>query len=482
MCYTKETFAAPFLRPLTRPTGECPARERRFALLGVFVPTQLAPNQVLMPITARRNAAGHLEVGGCDLVDLAKTHGTPLYVLDEATVRAACKAYTEALAAHYPPGGRVLYASKANCTMALMALVHQEGLGMDVVSAGEMHTAIKAGVPASSLVMQGNNKPAAELEMGLSAGAGRINVDNLDELHLVGAIAEKLGVEPRILFRVAPGIEAHTHEFIQTGQEDSKFGLDLKGGQLDEAIRYVKAHPRLRWMGLQAHIGSQIFDADAFEKTADLMVGLLASVRDTHGLVAEELDLGGGLGIPYVESDDPPAIGETVERLAKAVLAACDRHGFPAPQLVLEPGRSIVGAAGVTVYAVGSRKVVSGVRTYVAVDGGMADNPRPITYGAEYTVALANREGGEPELVTVAGRYCESGDVLFKDVTLPGPTAGDWLVVFATGAYNYAMASNYNRVGRPAVVLVADGCADVIVERESLDDMVRLDRLPPRWL
>lgn len=442
--------------------------------------TQLAPNQVLMPLSAERNAAGHLVIGGCDVVELAKAHGTPLYVLDETTIRAACRAYIEALAAHYPPGGRVLYASKAHCTMALMALVHQEGLGMDVVSAGEMHTALKAGVPAESLVMQGNNKPVWELEMGLKAGAGRINVDNLDELYLVAELAEKLDAHPRILFRVAPGIEAHTHEFIQTGQEDSKFGLDLKSGQLDTAMRFVKAHPRLRWMGLQAHIGSQIFDADAFEKAAHLMVGLLADVRDQHGFVAEELDLGGGLGIPYVASDDPPAIGETVKLLAQAVLKACDTHGFPAPQLVLEPGRSIVGAAGVTIYEIGGRKTVPGVRTYVAVDGGMADNPRPITYGAEYTVALANREGGEAETVTIAGRYCESGDILFKDVSLGSPVAGDLLAVFATGAYNYAMASNYNRVGRPPVVLVADGRADVVVERESLDDLVRLDRLPRR--
>lgn len=443
--------------------------------------TQLAPNQVLKPMTARRNASGHLMIGGCDVVDLAKTYGTPLYVLDEATMRAACRAYTGALAAHYPAGGRVLYASKAHCTMAVMALAHQEGLGMDVVSAGEMHTALKAGVPAESLVMQGNNKPVWELEMGLKAGVGRINVDNLDELYLLGELVEKLDTTTRILFRVAPGIEAHTHEFIQTGQEDSKFGLDLKGGQLETAMDYVKAHPRLQWMGLQAHIGSQIFDADAFEKTAELMVGLLASVRDRHGLTAAELDLGGGLGIPYVGSDDPPSIEETVKRLAKAIIAACDAKGYPLPRLVLEPGRSIVGPAGVTIYAVGSRKVVPGVRTYVAVDGGMADNPRPITYGAEYSVELANREGGESEVVTIAGRYCESGDILFKDVTLPQPTASDLLAVYATGAYNYAMASNYNRVGRPPVVLVNDGCADVIVARETLDDLTRLDALPPRW-
>ncbi|MFP5501442.1 MAG: diaminopimelate decarboxylase, partial [Candidatus Sericytochromatia bacterium] len=352
--------------------------------------TQLAPNQALKPLTARRGATGHMTVGGCDLVELAKVHGTPLYVLDEQTMRESCRAYVRALEAHYPPGGRVLYASKALCTMAVMALVHQEGLGMDVVSAGEMHTALKAGVPAEALVMQGNNKPASEIEMGLKAGVGRINVDNLDELRLVAELAEATQTSPRLLLRLAPGIEAHTHEFIRTGQEDSKFGLDLKSGQLDEALRLIKATSRLQFMGLQAHIGSQIFDAAFFEQAAEVMVALMAEVRDTHGLVVSELDLGGGLGIPYEASDDPPAIADTVERLAKAVLAACDRHRLPAPKLVLEPGRSIVGAAGVTLYAVGGRKVVPGVRTYVAVDGGMADNPRPITYGATNTCELAN--------------------------------------------------------------------------------------------
>lgn len=441
---------------------------------------QLAPNQMLKPMTLQRNAAGHLVVGGCDLVELAKTHGTPLYVLDEATIRAACRAYTGALAAHYPAGGRVLYASKALATMAVMALVHQEGLGLDVVSAGEVHTALKAGVPAASLVMQGNNKPASEIEMGLKAGVGRINVDNLDELALVATIAERLGVVASVLLRVAPGIEAHTHEFIRTGQEDSKFGLDLKSGQLDEAMAFIKSHRALHWKGLQAHIGSQIFDIDPYEQAAEVMVALLAEVRDRHGLVADELDLGGGLGIPYERSDDPPAIEETVRKLCRATIAACEKHGFPAPKLVLEPGRSIVGNAGLTVYTVGSRKVVPGVRTFVAVDGGMADNPRPITYGAVYTAELANREGGAAELVTLAGRYCESGDVLIKDLTLPSPQAGDLVAVYSTGAYNYAMASNYNRCGRPAMVLAADGQADVIVERESLEDLVRLDRLPPR--
>jgi len=419
-------------------------------------------------------------VGGCDTVELARTYGTPLYVLDEATIRAACRAYADALKRHYPPGGRVLYASKALAVMAVMALVHQEGLGFDVVSAGELHTALEAGVPAEACVMQGNNKPADELRFGLCAGVGRINVDNLDELRLVIALAQELDARPQVLLRVAPGIEAHTHEFIRTGQEDSKFGLDLKSGQLDEAMALLKAQDRVHWNGLQAHIGSQIFDVDPYEQAAELMVGLLADIRRKFGLVATELDLGGGLGIPYVLSDDPPGIHETVERTCRAVLAACTRHMVSPPRLVLEPGRSIVGMAGLTLYAVGSRKEVPGIRTYVAVDGGMADNPRPITYGAEYVAEIADRSEPATETVTIAGRYCESGDILIKDLALAPAQPGDTLAVFATGAYNYAMASNYNRCGRPAMVLVAGGTAEVIVERETLDDLIRLDRLPDR--
>lgn len=443
--------------------------------------TTTAPNQSLTPLTAGRTAAGRLVVGGCDLGELARTHGTPLYVMDEATLRAACRAYTGALAAHYPPGGRVLYASKALAVMGVMALCHQEGLGFDVVSAGELHTALAAGIPAEACVMQGNNKPEAELRLGLAAGVGRINVDNLDELRLVIRLARETGARPKVLLRVAPGIEAHTHDFIRTGQEDSKFGLDLKSGQLDEAMRLLTGQERVAWLGLQAHIGSQIFDADPYAQTADVMVGLLAELRERFGRVAAELDLGGGLGIRYVATDDPPSIEEAVARTARAVLAACARHDYPAPQLVLEPGRSIVGTAGLTLYTVGGRKEVPGVRTYLAVDGGMADNPRPITYGAEYEAELAHRPTTGPQaLYTIAGRYCESGDVLIKDLALPAPEAGDVLAVWATGAYNYAMASNYNRCGRPAMVLVADGRADLLVERESLDDLIRLDRLPAR--
>jgi diaminopimelate decarboxylase len=442
--------------------------------------TRTAPNQTLRPLTSSRNGLGELMVGGCTARELVRTHGTPLLVLDEETIRAACRAYVEALGAHYPPGGRVLYASKALAIMAVHALVHQEGLGLDVVSAGELHTALKAGVPASACVLQGNNKTPEELLTALAAGIGRINVDNLDELRLLLALTEVHGHTVDVLLRVAPGIEAHTHEFIRTGQEDSKFGLDLRSGQLDTALGLLAGQTRVRWLGLQAHIGSQIFDASAFERTAEVMVALLADVRVRHGVVAEELDLGGGLGIPYVPEDDPPAIEETVARAARAVLAACEAHAYPAPRLVLEPGRSIVGPAGVSLYTVGARKEVPGIRTYVAIDGGMGDNPRPITYGAAYTAEVAGPALEAEETVTIAGRFCESGDVLLHDVRLPRMRAGDILAVFGTGAYTYAMASQYNRCGRPAVVLVGQGRAEVICARETLDDLVRLDRLPGR--
>lgn len=439
-----------------------------------------SPNQSLWPQGASRDAQGELWVGGCRLSDLAQAHGTPLWVLDEATLRATCQAYVQALAKHYPAGGRVLYASKAHCTMALMALIASEGLDFDVVSAGEMHTALQAGIPASRLVMQGNNKSPDELRYGLKVGVGRINVDNLAELALLLQLCEAQEAKVQVLLRVAPGIEAHTHEAIRTGQEDSKFGLDLKSGQLDEAVAMLKGQERVRLVGLQAHIGSQIFDVAPYAEAAEVMVALLADVKAKHGLELPELDLGGGLGVVYVAGDDPPSIEEAVAATAQGVLAACQRHGLKPPHLVLEPGRSIVATAGLSLYTVGGLKEVPGVRRYLAVDGGMADNPRPLTYGAEYSFALASREGGAQQAYRLVGRYCESGDVLADEVWLPSPQRGEVVVTFVTGAYNHAMASNYNRVGRPAMVLVNQGQAEVVVAREGLDDLLRQDRLPAR--
>jgi diaminopimelate decarboxylase len=437
-----------------------------------------ACNQRTRPLTAQVNSLGRWEIGGCDLAELADTYGTPLYVMDEVTIRAAARAYVEAARQHYPGPSEILYASKALCNMAINRLLHEEGLGTEVVSGGELVTALKAGIPAERIHFQGNNKSPEEIRLALEEGVGRFLIDNLDELGLLNAIALELGTRPQVILRVTPGIEAHTHEYIRTGHVDSKFGLDLPH-QLDEGMRRIIATQNLQFVGLQAHIGSQIFDVQPFLDNVDVLLDLAQHIERTYGLRVEEFDVGGGLGIAYVDSDDPPAIGDAVAQIAQRVKAGCDERSLLLPKLMLEPGRSIVGTAGVTVYSVGTRKEIPGVRTYLAVDGGMPDNPRPITYGARYEadpVVLAENS----ETVTLAGKCCESGDILVPDVALPRMNSGERLVMWATGAYCYSMASNYNRLPRPAMVLVADGKPEVIAERETLADLVARDRLPPR--
>lgn len=440
--------------------------------------TDQACNQRIRPATARVNAQGRWEVGGCDLSELARTYGTPLYVIDEDTLRAAAQAYLRAVKAYYPGPSEVLYASKALCNLAINRLVHEEGMGTEVVSGGELFTALKAGIPPERIHFQGNNKSPDELRLALEEGIGRFMVDNLDELVLLGSIAAELGVRPAVILRVTPGIEAHTHEYIRTGHIDTKFGLDLPQ-QLDEAMRYLRAHPHLQFRGLQGHIGSQIFDIDPFLANVDVLLDLSVHLERTHGVHVAEIDAGGGLGIAYEPGDDPPSIDALVAAVGERMVAGCERRGLTLPKLILEPGRSIVGTAGATVYTVGTRKEIPGVRTYLSVDGGMPDNPRPITYGAKYQ-ADPVRAGEVEEVVTLAGKCCESGDVLIADLGLPRLKAGDQVVVWDTGAYCYSMASNYNRLARPAMVLVADGKAEVIAERETLADLVARDRLPPR--
>ncbi|HEY9857274.1 MAG TPA: diaminopimelate decarboxylase [Stenomitos sp.] len=440
--------------------------------------TDQACNQHIRPMTARVNAHGRWEIGGCDLGELARTYGTPLYVMDEDTIRNAAQAYLKAIKAHYPGPSEVLYASKALCNLAINRLVHEEGMGTEVVSGGELFTALKAGIPPERIHFQGNNKSPEELRLALEEGIGRFMVDNLDELVLLGSIAAELGVRPQVILRVTPGIEAHTHEYIRTGHIDTKFGLDLPQ-QLDEAMRYLRSHPHLQFRGLQGHIGSQIFDLDPYLANVDVLLDLSVHLERTHGVHVSEIDVGGGLGIAYVESDDPPSIEALVAAIAERMVSGCQERKLDLPKLLLEPGRSIVGTAGVTVYSVGTRKDIPGVRTFLSVDGGMPDNPRPITYGAQY-VAEAVQVASVEEVVTLAGKCCESGDVLITDLGLPRLKAGDQIVVWDTGAYCYSMASNYNRLGRPAMVLVADGKADVIAERETLADLVSRDRLPPR--
>ena len=435
---------------------------------------ELQPRTAWPPVVT--SPRGHLAIGGADALDLVERFGTPLYVLDEAAIRRRCRAYREAMG----DAGVVAYAAKALCTTAVLRIMDQEGLWLDLVSGGELHTALSAGFPPARVLLHGNNKSDEELRLAIEVGVGRVVVDNFHELERLAAMARAAGRTVPVLLRVAPGVEAHTHEFIRTGQQESKFGFDLATGQALEALDRVLDEPALDWYGFHCHIGSQILAVEPWEQAARIMMDLAAEAHRRTGRFVRELDLGGGLGIRYVPGDEPPSIAETVTRIRTAVERAAGERGLPVPRLILEPGRSIVGEAGVTLYTVGSVKRVPGLMPYVAVDGGMADNPRYALYRALYTAVLANRPLDEPaERVCLVGRYCESGDVLIPEIDLPRVEPGDVVAVFSTGAYNYSMSSQYNRFPRPAMVLVREGEAAVIVERETYDDLVRHDRIPP---
>jgi diaminopimelate decarboxylase len=444
----------------------------------------LSPNQSLRPLTCRINSRGHLEIGGCDVVELVRQFGSPLYILDEWTLRRACQLYRDSWARCYAGESRVLYATKAWSCLAICALALQEGLGLDVASGGELYTALEAGAKGEDLYLHGNAKSLDELNLALETGCTLV-ADSLYELQQVSALTTPAR-PARLLLRVNPGIDVHTHEYIRTGQTDSKFGIGQ--WQLPEVFDFLAAHPQLQCVGLHAHIGSQIFDLQGYRDLA----GVLAQIWQqglSRGLPLQELNVGGGLGIRYIESDDPPSIPEWVETVATAVQQAFAQSGIPLPKVLCEPGRSVIGPAAVTAYTLGGQKRIPPSddlpqeRTYITIDGGMSDNPRPITYQARYTALLANRPEAEAtQRVTVAGKHCESGDVLLKDVLLPAPMAGEVLVVLATGAYNYSMASNYNRFPRPAAVLVNEGEAQLIVRRETYADLIRQDVLPERLL
>lgn len=422
-----------------------------------------------------RTAEGHLCIGGCDAVELARTFGTPLHVVDGGRLRGRLREYREAFQRH-APGGQPVFASKALCLVATCRLAHQEGFWVDVASGGELYTALRAGVPASHVVFHGNYKTEEELRYGLQARVGRVAVDNFYELELLDRLAHEAGVVADVWLRVTPGIEPHTHRAIQTGGVDTKFGFGIPDGTAFQAVRAVLTRPGLRLRGLHSHIGSQILELEPFRRNAQLVLSFAAQVRSELGFVAEEVNLGGGLGIRYLASDRPPSVEDYVAAVAEALHGACREHSYPVPRLFLEPGRSVVGPAGVTLYTVGPVKPVPGVRTYVAVDGGMYENPRPALYGARYEAVLADRPDALPEqVVALAGRCCESGDVLIWEAHLPEVHPGDVVAVFSTGAYTYSMASNYNRFPRPAVVMVEDGRATVVVRRETYEDLVRLD-------
>lgn len=428
------------------------------------------------------NDQGHLLIGGCDAVALARQYGTPLYVLDEQRVRAACRAYREAMEAAYPRG-RILYAGKALLTTGLCRIVDDEGLGLDVVSGGELYTALEAGFPAERIYFHGNNKSDAELAMAIEAGVGRIVVDNAGELRRLESAAQRAGRAVDVLLRVTPGVAADTHSYVRTGQLDSKFGIPIAGGEALAAARRTARSPWLRLRGYHCHIGSQITELAPYDEAVDLMVRFVAEAQRETGVPAQELNMGGGLGIRYFDEDGVPGPAAFVGRIAARVLARVKAEQVPAPDLVLEPGRSIVGPAGTTLYTIGFVKRIPGVRTYVMIDGGMGDNPRVALYRTRHRAVIANKMNDSPgeEPVSVAGKYCETGDVLIEELFVPEPEPGDVLAVFDTGAYNYSMASNYNRLPRPAAVLVNGDRHELLVRRETYADIVGRDVIPS-WL
>ncbi|MEM9452481.1 MAG: diaminopimelate decarboxylase [Cyanobacteria bacterium P01_E01_bin.6] len=437
-----------------------------------------SPNQCLLPLTARVNEQDHLEVGECDVVELVEQFGSPLYVVDEATLRAGCQQYRQAFEQYYPGESLVLYASKAWNCLAICAIVDSEGLGIDIVSGGELFTALEAQVDPKTIYFHGNNKSVEELKLAIDTSADiTIVVDNWHELRLLSQLAEGNTTPIRIMLRITPGIECHTHEYIQTGHLDSKFGFDPD--QLEQVFATVKQSSVLTCVGLHAHIGSQIFELQPHYDLADVMVRWLIKAKE-YGLPICELDIGGGLGMKYTEQDDPPSIDEWVKQVCEAVLTACKTHNLPLPKLLAEPGRSVIGPTCITAYTVGSQKVIPDMRTYITVDGGMSDNPRPITYQSMYRALIANKMSQpiQEQPVTLAGKHCESGDIVIRDAHLPETTSGDIVTVLGTGAYNYSMASNYNRIPRPAAVLVADGDASVIIRRETYCDLIRHDQMP----
>ena len=436
-------------------------------------------NQAIWPKSALRNIAGALEIAGVDCRDLVAEYQSPVYLLDEGDARTRARLFREA----YETAGAsiVYYAAKAFLATAIARWVTEEGLGIDVASGGELAVALRAGVPGHRILMHGNNKSMAEIEMALAAGVGRIVIDSFDEIVRVADAATRAGIVQQVLVRVTVGVEAHTHEFIATAHEDQKFGLSVASGDAAEAIRRIVKLPSLSFAGLHSHIGSQIFDASGFDEAARRVAAFTRSLRDDQGVVVREFNLGGGMGIAYVEGDDPLEVAAMAQQICSVVRAECELAGIELPELAFEPGRAIIGPAGVSIYEVGTVKPIeldSGViRTYISVDGGMSDNIRTALYGADYSVVLASRlSSAEPMLTRVVGKHCESGDIVVRDAWLPSDIApGDLLAVAATGAYCRSMSSNYNYLPRPAVISAQDGATSVVLRRETMDDLLALD-------
>ncbi len=437
-----------------------------------------SPNRNIAPISSQINENKKLVVGGCQLSELAKKFGTPLYVFDELSLRTACKTYISSLKKHYPGQSLPLYASKANSSLAICAIIASEGLGLDAVSEGELLTALKGGVKGENIVFHGNNKSHDELNFAYKNNV-TIVLDNYHDIELLKKIASNKK-PAKLMLRFTPGIECHTHEYIRTGHLDSKFGFDPD--EIKSVLKELKTYSWANLSGLHAHIGSQIFEVQPHIDLAGVMADALKLAQEI-GHPITDLNIGGGLGIKYVKEDNPPSIQKWVEVVSNAVVKACRERSLDLPRLMCEPGRSLVANSGLTIYKIGAKKVVPGVRTYLSVDGGMSDNPRPITYQSQYSACLVDKPlNTNFEKVTIAGKHCESGDVLLRDFPLPSCESGEFLAVFGTGAYNYSMSSNYNRIPRPATIMVGEGSAELTQRRELPEDLLQLDVLPDRFM
>lgn len=422
------------------------------------------------------NEKGHLTAGGADTVELAKQYGTPLYVMDEALIREHCRSFKNSIDKYYGGEGLVCYASKAFCCMEMCRVMKSEGIGLDVVSIGELYTAVKSGCDCEKICFHGNNKTDEELEYAVEQKVGRIIVDNIFELERLDRISGEKGIKANIMFRIKPGIDAHTHDFVRTGQIDSKFGFALETGEAMEAVKKALSCPNVHLKGLHCHIGSQIFDIDPFVEAAKVMLKFIADIKAQTGHEVDELNLGGGFGIKYTEDNDPVPYEAYMEKVSAAVKESCAELNVKQPFILIEPGRSMAGPAGITLYNCGGVKEIPNIRTYVSIDGGMTDNPRYALYQSAYEAVVANK-ASEPRdtVVTIAGKCCESGDLIGEGMALQKAVPGDIIAVCATGAYNYSMSSNYNRIQKPAVVFVKDGESRVVVKRETLDDIIRND-------
>ncbi len=422
------------------------------------------------------NKKGHLTISGIDTVNLAEKYGTPLYVMDEDLIREHCRTFKNSIEKYYNGDGMACYASKAFSCKAMCKIVKEEGIGLDVVSEGELYTAESVNFPMERVCFHGNNKTDSELKYAVEKKVGRIIVDNIYELERLDKISSDAGVKANIMFRVKPGIDAHTHDFVKTGQIDSKFGVALETGEAFEIVKKAISLKNINLVGLHCHIGSQIFDIDPFVSAAEVMIGLIEKIKSELSYEIKELNLGGGFGIKYTDEDTPVEYEKYMEKVSIRVKELCAEKNISLPFILIEPGRSLVAPAGITLYTLGCVKEIPNIRTYISVDGGMCDNPRYALYKSKYDVVVANKASEKKtDTVTIAGKCCESGDLIGENMSIQKAEAGDIIAVLATGAYNYSMSSNYNRIPKPAVVMLKNGESRVVVKRETLDDVIRND-------